>query len=66
MAGDIGEMKSDMKHVKSRIDRLEKQKPWYQKIDWAKAGKGVGYFILSVAVAAGGFGGVSAWLGVFK
>jgi hypothetical protein len=66
MAGDIGEMKSDMKHVKSRLDRLEKQKPWYTKMDWGKFGKGAAYFLLSLIIAAGGVGGISAWLGFFR
>ncbi|MCK5603588.1 hypothetical protein KAR91_17010 [Candidatus Pacearchaeota archaeon] len=65
-AGDVGELKADMVHVKAEIKKLKKKKSWAQKVDWVKAGKGIGYFILSVAVAGGGVAGISSWLGVFK
>jgi len=66
ISSDVGELKSDMAHVKEKIEKLEKKKNWAKNIDWTKAGKGIGYVILSIAALAGGGAGVTALLQFFQ
>jgi hypothetical protein len=58
------DLKNDMSEIRSDIADLKNK--WYSNVDWVKAGKGIGYVLLSMIVAGGGVAGLDKWLGIFK